>query len=165
MTDPFMRVDVSQGSRDFQPVALEPGLPLLDRSNSNGQTLRKWLGSFIAEPERNGDHVGFYVRDDEGRRIDSVFCIPVSDKDLTGELAGDFKELQRRIAAASPQSPNEQLLHRIVNEQIRQLSDEAHARDRRAALFKFRDGKNKLHLVWSPGYRRRDAEPASPLIC
>jgi len=165
MTDPFMRVDVSQTSRDFQPVALEPGLPLLDRSNSNGQTLRKWLGSFLAEPERVGDRVGFYVRDDEGRRIDSVFCVPVSDKDLAGELSNDFQELQRRISSATPQSPNEQLIHRIVGDQLRHLSDDANARDRRCTLFKFRDGKNKLHLVWSPGYRRRDTEPAAPLIC
>ncbi len=165
MTDPFMRVDLSQASRDFQPVALEPGLPLLDRSNSNGQTLRKWLGAFVAEPERVGDRATFYVRDDEGRRIDSVFCVPVSDKDLAGELAKDFRELLKRIEAAKPQSPNEQLIHRVVIEQVRSLGDEANARDRRCCLFKFRDGKNKLHLVWSPGYRRRDNEPAAPLVC
>jgi plastocyanin len=165
MTDPFMRVDVSQASRDFQPVALEPGLPMLDRSNSNGQTLRKWLGALVAEPERVGDRVGFYVRDDESRRIDSVFCVPVSDKDLAGDLSKDFKEMQRRIAAAKPESSNEQLIHRIASEQIKNLADENNARDRRWCLFKFRDGKNKLHLVWAPGYRRRDNEPAAPLVC
>ena len=165
MTDPFMRVDVSQASRDFQPVALEPGLPLLDRSNSNGQTLRKWLGALVAEPERVGDRVGYYVRDDESRRIDSVFCVPVSEKDLAGELAKEFKELQQRIVASKPQSTNEQLIHRVVSEQIRGLADENNARDRRTCLFKFRDGKNKLHLVWAPGYRRRDNEPAAPLVC
>ena len=65
MTEPFMRVDLSQNSRDFQPVAMEPGVPLLDRSNSNYQTLRKWLGAFVAEFEREraGDRVSFYVRD------------------------------------------------------------------------------------------------------
>lgn len=67
MTEPFMRVDVSQTSRDFQPVALEPGLPVLDRSNSNGQTLRKWLGAYVAEPERVADRVSFFVRNEEGR--------------------------------------------------------------------------------------------------
>lgn len=165
MTDPFMRVDVSQASRDFQPVALEPGLPMLDRSNSNGQTLRQWLGALVAEPERVGDRVGFYVRDDESRRIDSVYCVPISEKDLSGELAKDFKELQRRIESAKPKSPNEQLIHRVASEQIRNLADENNARDRRWCLFKFRDGKNKIHLVWAPGYRRRDNEPAAPLVC
>lgn len=165
MTDPFMRVDLSQASRDFQPVALEPGLPMLDRSNANGQTLRNWLGAFVAEPERIGDRVSFYVRDDESRRIDSVFCVPVAEKDLTGDLAKEFKELLRRIETAKPQSSNEQLIHKVASEQLRHLADENNARDRRLSLFKFRDGKNKLHLVWVPGFKRRDNEPAAPLIC
>ncbi len=165
MTDPFMRVDVSQTSRDFQPVALEPGLPMLDRSNSNGQTLRKWLGAYVAEPERVGDRVSFFVRNEEGRRLEEVFCVPVSDKDLTGELAKEFSELRKRIEAAKPQSSNEQLIHRVVLGQIRGLSDEAQARDRRCCLFKYRDGQKKLRMVWCPGYRRRDQESVSPLIC
>lgn len=173
MTDPFMRVDISQPSRDFHPIALEPGLPVLDRSNSNGQTIRQWLGALVAEPERKVERSGpqtresidFYVRDEEGRRIDSVFCIPVTDKDLTGELAKEFAELRRRAGAAQPQSPNEQLIHRVVNEQVQQLNDASKSRDRRCCLFKYRDGKNKLHLVWAPGYSRRDHEPAAPFIC
>lgn len=165
MTNPFMRVDISQNSRDFQPVVLEPGLPLLDRSNSNGQTLRKWLGTLVAEPERTGDRVAFYARDDESRRIDSVFCVPITEKDLAGELSKDFRELQQRIGSVKAQSATEQLIYRAVSEQIRGLADENSVRDRRICLFKFRDGRNKLHLVWAPGYRRRDNEPATPLVC
>src|SRR5712691_2547067 len=147
MTEPFMRVDVSQTSRDFQPVALEPGLPMLDRSNSNGQTLRKWLGAYVAEPERVGDRVSFFVRNEEGRRLEGIFCVPVSDKDLMGELAKEFSELKKRIEAAKPQSSNEQLIHRVVLGQIHALSDEAQARDRRCCLFKYRDGQKKLRIV------------------
>lgn len=165
MTDPFMRVDVSQASRDFQPVALEPGLPLLDRSNSNGQILRKWFGELLAEPDRVGDDVGFYVRDHESRRIDSVFCVPISEKDLAGDLSTDFKELRRRKDAAKPQTPNEQLIHRIVDEQLGNITNENNSRDRSTCLFKFRDGRNKWHLVWAPGYRRRDNEPATTQVC
>lgn len=165
MTEPFMRVDVSQKSRDFQPVALEPGLPLLDRTNSNYQTLRKWLGASVAEFEKSGDRVAFYIRDDQGHRRDRVFCLPVSEKDLTGELAKDFKELLRRIDAAKPTNANEQLLLRVAQEQIRGLAEEVQARDRRCYLFKYRDAQNKLHLVWAPGYRRRDTEPGAPLVC
>lgn len=164
MTDPFMRVDISQSSRDFQPVALEPGLPFLDRANSNCQTVRKWLGRFVADPERTGDRVSFYVLDDEARRIDSVFCVPVSDKDLAGELSKEFKELQKRCDSIKTSSAKDQLIHRSIAEQFRNISDN-NDRDRRISLFKFRDGKNKLHLVWAPGYRRRDAEPAVPLVC
>lgn len=165
MTNPFMRVDISQGSKDFQPVALEPGLPLLDRSNANGQVLRKWLGALVAEPERTGDKVAFYARDDESRRIDGVFCLPVTDKDLSGELSKDFKELQQRMQSAKAQSPTEQMIYRVASDQIRNLNSEDNERDRHSGLFKFRDGKNKLHLVWAPGYRRRDSEPSVPRVC
>lgn len=165
MTDPFMRVDLSQRSRDFQPVALEPGLPLLDKTNSNWQTLRKWLGAFVAEVERVADRVGFYVRDDDGARLNNISCFPVTDKDLSGELAKDLKELRRRMESAKPATPNEQLIHRVVVEQIKLVCDDPQAPDRHCCLLRYRGANNKWKLLWCPGYRRRDNEPASPLVC
>ncbi|MFM9966149.1 MAG: Ig domain-containing protein [Planctomycetaceae bacterium] len=165
MTDPFVRVDLSQGSRDFQSIALEPGSAFLDRSNSSFQTLRKWLGLFAAEGERTGDNVAFYVRDEQGGRPESVLCVPISEKDIAGELATEFKELRRRLEAVKPQTPQEQLIHRVLLEQFKALNNEELARDRRCFLFKYRDQQKKLHLVWCVGYRRRDNEPLTAVVC
>ena len=165
MTNPFVRVDISQNSRDFQALALEPGLPLLDRTNSNGQLLRKWLGELVAEPERTGDSVGFHVRDAESRRLDSVLCVPVLPKDLTENLSEDFDELVKRVESIRPQSTNEILLARVIGDQVRKLASESNTTDRQACLFKFRDRKSDVHLVWLPGYRRRDNAPAVALVC
>ena len=61
----FVRVDLSPEARDFRPLALEPGVPILDASNAHGQILFKWLGSLAAQPEWQGESVDFYVVDNE----------------------------------------------------------------------------------------------------
>ncbi|GDY07062.1 hypothetical protein LBMAG52_05480 [Planctomycetia bacterium] len=140
-------------------------MPLLDSSNSRYQTLRKWLGAFAAEGERTGDRVAFFVRDEDGRRLESVLCVPILEKDLAGDLAKEFKELRQRLDAIKPQTPQEQLIHRVLLEQFKALNAESQARDRRCYLFKYRDPQKKLHLVWCVGYRRRDNEPIAAVVC
>jgi uncharacterized protein YjdB len=165
MATPFMHVDLSQTSRDFQAIALEPGLPLLDRANSCYHTLRKWLGPLVAEPERHGDRIAFYVRDEAGGRLDSVLCVQASESDLSGELAKDFKDLKRRVDEAKPQTTQEQLIHRALVEQLRALLDDTQSNDRRCYLFKYKDRNQKYHLIWCVGYRRRDNQPLAAVVC
>jgi hypothetical protein len=51
----FVRVDLSDGARDFRAVAIEPGVPVLDRPGASGKILFKWLGGMVAEPEWQAD--------------------------------------------------------------------------------------------------------------
>ena len=35
MATRFVRVDISDTARDYRPIAVEPGVPMLDRSGGN----------------------------------------------------------------------------------------------------------------------------------
>ena len=96
----FVRVDLSDAARDFRPIALEPGLAVLDRSNANGRLLFKWLGGLVAEPEWDRDSVNFFVQDDQGGRLEDVVGQPASDEDLQGLLKEDFAQLRDRLEKA-----------------------------------------------------------------
>ena len=82
MAKRFLRLDLAADARDFESVALEPGLPLLDKANANFRTLRKWLGRFVAEPEWHGNSVDAYVCDEKEGRLVQVACEPVSADEL-----------------------------------------------------------------------------------
>ena len=84
MATRFVRVDLSETARDYRPIAVEPGVPMLDRSGANSRILFRWLGGMVAEPLWEGDTVGFYVRDDKGGRLEDVICQPASAQDLPG---------------------------------------------------------------------------------
>jgi hypothetical protein len=104
MAERFMRLDISAESRDFEPVTIEPGVPLLDRSNANDRILRRWLGRLIAEPEWHGDTIELFVCDEEQARLNQVQCEPATGDDLRRipELKRDLGELTDRIRAAKP---------------------------------------------------------------
>jgi len=51
MAKRFVRVDLSDAARDFRPMAIEPGLPVLDRAGANARLLFKWLGGLVVVPE------------------------------------------------------------------------------------------------------------------
>ena len=55
MATRIVRIDHSAAAHDFQPVALEPGVPLLDRTGAHYSVLRRWLGEFVAEPNWETD--------------------------------------------------------------------------------------------------------------
>ena len=103
MATRFVRIDLSTVARDFRPIAVEPGVPLLDHSNANSRILFKWLGGLVADPEWEGESVDFFVRDDHGGRLEEVVCQPASDEDLGGPLRRDLEALRDRIAKAKPE--------------------------------------------------------------
>ena len=78
MATRFVRVDLSEEARDYRPIAVEPGVPMLDRSGANSRIIFRWLGGLAAEPVWDDDLVGFYVRDDQGGRLEEVNCQPAS---------------------------------------------------------------------------------------
>ena len=165
MARPILRIDVAENSRDFQLVALEPGLPMLDQQNVNSATLFKWLGPAVAEPQWNGQSVRFFVRDTMGGRPENVECQPASEEELEGPLRGDLEQLQERINNVQPENSTEEAIYRIVRDSFEVLVSETGEEDRRYSFFKYRVNKEPWRLVWCWGYQRRDHQPAPVMIC
>lgn len=165
MAKRIFRVDLSEGARDFKPVATEPGLPMLDRANANFTILNRWLGNMAAEPVWIGeDSINVFVLGDEGR-LDKIDCVPVTKADLEGPLAADLKTLQARIKKAKPESATEQSLHRVTRQTVAQLANDLDAGGQDCFFFKYRRGKDPWKLVWCWGYQRTDQEPAIASVC
>jgi len=161
----FVRIDLSDEARDFRPVAIEPGVPMLDRSNATAGILFKWLGGLVAEPEWEAESVNFYVRDDHGGRLEQVACTPASDADLSGPLKGDLDAIKERIAKARPETSTEQAVHRVLSDSFTRLTEDEDRTDRDHYFFKYRDVQGRWRLVWCWGYQRADQQPADTMIC
>jgi len=161
----FVRVDLGDGARDFRPVAIEPGVPLLDRPGASAKILFKWLGGMAAEPEWEGDSVNFFVRDDHGGRLEEVICQPASNEDLQGLLKDDLALLGERLEKAKADSSTERTVLKAVRQQFAALVQDPQRMDRDCYFFRYRDVHGRWRLVWCPGYRRTDQEPAAPVIC
>ena len=161
----FVRVDLSDGARDFRPVAIEPGVPMLDSSNATARIMFKWLGGLVAEPEWEGESVNFYVRDDHGGRLEEVACSPASDADLSGPLKDDLNLIKERIAKARPETSTERAVHQVVSDSFAALAEDESRTDRDHYFFKYRDVQGRWRLVWCWGYQRADQQPAATVIC
>ncbi len=161
----FVRVDLSPAARDFRPVALEPGVPMLDSANANGRIVFKWLKGLAAEPEWEGESVHFYARDDQGGRLEEQVCRPAGEEDLKGPLAADLEAIGQRLAEAKAENSTERLLLEVLRRGFRELVDDEHRPDRGNYFFCYRDVLGRLRLVWCWGYQRIDQQPAPTVVC
>lgn len=165
MATRFVRIDLSNRSRDFRPVAVEPGLPLLDPGNSNARIVFRWLGGLAAEPEWEGESVNFFARDDHGGRLEDAICLPASGDDLRGCLKDDVELLRERLRQAAPETATERAVHRLLSAQFEDLVENEHRTDHDSFVFRYKDVQGRWRLVWCWGYQRVDQEPASAVIC
>jgi len=165
MATRFARVDLSDNARDFQPIALEPGLPMLDKSGTNAKILYKWLDCLVAEPEWEGDAVNFYLRDKSGGRLEAVPCWPATTKRLQGPLKADLDEIEERVRAARPKSATERLVHKGLSQALRSLKSDPNRADLGCYLFEYRDVDRNPRLVWCWGFQRVDGQDASAAVC
>ncbi|MBI5760754.1 MAG: hypothetical protein HZA46_19720 [Planctomycetales bacterium] len=165
MANLFVRVDLSNTSRDFEFMVLDAGVPLLDPRGAHFQILRKWLKGQVAEPELKGQQVGFYVRSDGGARMENVRCVPVSEADLDGPLRKEFETLVAGIQKAEAKTRDEEAVLRVAREELLSLTTQQKKRLRCSYLFKYQDLSKAWRLVWCVGYRRKDMDPSPPHIC
>ena len=165
MATPFVRVDLSDEARDFRPFALEPGVPMLDRSNANARILFRWLGGMVAEPEWEGDSVSFYVQDDRGGRLEEVVCQPASQADLKGPLKRDLETLKERIERVKPETATERAVKKMLSRSFADLVEAPQSTELDCYFFRYRDVQGRWRLVWCWGYRRGDQEPAPAVLC
>ncbi len=165
MTTRFCCIDLSRQARDFRAVAIEPGVPLLDRSGSNDRIVFRWLGGMAAEPVWEGEVVSFCARDDDGGRLTEVNVQPATAADLQGPLKAELDRLRQRLADAKPETGTERALHTSLLKSLQELVDAPGRTDLDSFFFKYRDGADNLRLVWCWGYRRIDQEPSPAVIC
>jgi len=165
MATRFVCVDLQDDARDFRPIAVEPGVPMLDRSNANNKILYRWLGGLIADPIWIGESVDFYSRDDHGGRLEEVVCQTIAPGDLDGPLKGDLDLLRSRLDKAKPETQTERSLLKITKRTLRELTEGPRRSDLDDYFFKYRDVQGRWRLVWCWGYQRLDQEPAPAVIC
>ena len=161
----FVRVDLSEEARDYRPIAVEPGVPMLDRSGGNARILFRWLGGMVAEPEWDGDLVGFYVRDDQGGRLEDVYCQPATCQDLQGPLRDDLAKLRQRLEQSRGETNTERTLRKVLMRSFQDVVDNSARNDHDSYFFKYKDVLGNWRLVWCWGYERLDQEPAAAVVC
>ena len=165
MAQRFVRVDLSDSARDFRPIALEPGVPMLDSANANGRIIHRWLGDLAGEPEMAGDSVNYFVRTNDGGRLEDVSCLPATEEDLRGPLADELKKLEERLSAVKAENSTERLLLHVLTENLEDLLHNDARSDRSNYFFKYRDVLGRLRLVWCWGFQRMDLQPAPTVLC
>ena len=165
MATRFVRVDLSETARDYRPIAVEPGVPMLDRSGANSRILFRWLGGMVAEPVWEDDTVGFYVRDDKGGRLEDVICQPASAQDLQGILRDDLAKLRQRLDQSRGETPTERTLRKVLLRTFEELVDNPARTDLDSYFFQYRDVMGNWRLIWCWGYERLDHEPAPSVVC
>ncbi|MCG8586158.1 MAG: hypothetical protein MI757_15735, partial [Pirellulales bacterium] len=166
MATRIFRVDLSDDADDFQHIALEPGLPLIDQANVNSQILFKWCGDLVAAPQLEGESVNYYVRNPEQGRLSGVTAYPATEKDLAGPLKEEVEELQRLLRKAKPETSTEQAVYATAKATLKKLTDEgASSLARQSAFYKYRHEKGPWRLVWCWGFQRKETQPAPTSIC
>ena len=123
MATRFVRIDLSDEARDYRPMAIEPGVPMLDRSNANAKILFRWVGGLAAEPVWEGDSVNFFVRDNRGGRLEEVLCQPASEHELRTMLKDELALLQDRLEKARAETPTERTFRKVLLQTFRELVD------------------------------------------
>lgn len=166
MSKPFVRVDLGDKSPDFQRIALEPGVPLLDRAQATGRLLRVWLGRLIAEPEWvDAETVQFYVTDDQARRIAVAKVRPVRVRDLSGRLKAELQAMRDRLQQAKPRGRTEEAMAALLRDRWNALIQDPKAACNEGSLYCYQDAGNRWRLVWCWGYQRRQSKPAAAVLC
>ena len=165
MATRFVRVDLSDGARDFRPLAIEPGLAMLDKGGANARILFRWIGGMAAEPVWEGECVQFYVRDDRGGRLEEVLCQPADELELRGSLKDEVARLRERLQHAHAETPSERSFHKMVLRTLEDLLGNPDRADLDSYFFRYRDAENHWRLVWCWGYQRVNQELAPAVIC
>jgi hypothetical protein len=165
MATQFLKVELAPGARDFEQAALEPGIPLLDRTGAHYRTLKKWLGRLIAEPEWRGTEVLFYVSDDKGARPHDIRCEAASVSDRTGVrgLKEDMESIKKKLQEAKPDA-KEVKLHQTLVQHFNAAVNPANPKQSEFHFFRYQD-HGTWRLVWCWGYQRKDVVPAAATIC
>ena len=144
MTDSLVRLTLS-GTSDFHPLALAPGLPMLDSKKLTYQVMLGWFNDLLAEPDLDEEGVNFHVQRG-GLRQPILERSFVTDHDLAGPLSADFERLKKALFDVHPVSPSERLIFNRLQPPIGNHD---------GFLFRVRTEVGVDRLVWCWGYQLR----------
>lgn len=143
-TETLVRISF-EGLTDFQPLALAPGLPMLDVNKLTYQVLLGWFGDVLAEPEPDHGGVAFHVQKN-GQRQTIVERRLATQEDLDGPLLTAFENLKKSLFDVRPVSPSERTIFNRLQPPIA---------NHEGFLYRVLTAGGDEQLVWCWGFQRR----------
>lgn len=143
-TETLVRIPFS-GLTDFQPLALAPGLPMLDVNKLTYQVLLGWFGDLLGEPELDDDGVAFHAQHNGHRQIMTSRALATRE-DLDGPLQSEFERLKKSLFDVRPVSPSERLIFNRLQPPIGNYD---------GFLYRVQTESGDEQLVWCWGFQRR----------
>jgi hypothetical protein len=143
-TETLVRIPFT-GLTDFQPLALAPGLPMLDVNKLTYQVLLGWFGDLLAEPELDDDGVRFHAQRNCTRQI-IVERALVTSEELHGTLQPQYEKLKNALFDVRPVSPSERLIFNRLQPPIG---------NHEGFLYRVQTESGEEQLVWCWGFQRR----------
>jgi len=153
MSEILVRIPLT-GQSDFHPLALAPGLPMLDVKKLTYQVLLGWFGDLLAEPEFDEHGVTFHVQR-SGRRKEIVERTLATEADLAGPLESDFERLKKALFDVKPVSPSERLIFNRLQPPIGNYD---------GYLYRVLTKSGSERLVWCWGFQCRNTD-ARATVC
>ena len=107
-TETLVRIPFN-GLTDFQPLALAPGLPVLDANKLTYLVLLGWFGDLLAEPGLDDEGAIFHVQKGGTRQliVERELATP---EELHGVLQPQYEKLKNAFFDVRPVSPSERLI-------------------------------------------------------
>ncbi len=143
-SETLVRIPFS-GLTDFQPLALAPGLPMLDVNKLTYQVLLGRFGDLLGEPELDNDGVMFHAQRGGSRQIIVERALATSE-DLHGELQPQYEKLKNALFDVRPVSPSERLIFNRLQPPIG---------NHEGFLYRAITESGEKQLVWCWGFQRR----------
>lgn len=143
-TETLVRIPFT-GLTDFQPLALAPGLPMLDVNKLTYQVLLGWFGDLLAEPELDDEGARFHAQRGGTRQVIVERELATSEE-LHGALQPQYEKLKNALFDVRPVSPSERLIFNRLQPPIG---------NHEGFLYRVRTESGEEQLVWCWGFQRR----------
>jgi len=143
-TETLVRIPFN-GLTDFQPLALAPGLPVLDANKLTYLVLLGWFGDLLAEPGLDDEGAIFHVQKGGSRQliVERELATP---EELRGVLQPQYEKLKNAFFDIRPVSPSERLIFNRLQPPIG---------DHEGFLYRVQTETGEEQLVWCWGFQRR----------
>ena len=166
MSEPALRVQLTEDTTGFRPVALEPGSPVVDGCGNVFQILNEWLGDLvtIAEAEWDGKTLAFHVPIAENERLVDPKCRRITGKRAKDELTETASRIAECVATIKPKTAMERLVHAwLFNSMGRpDAPNETVLEDH---FFQYEHFPGEWRLLWCWGYMRAEGKPGVARFC
>ena len=166
MSEPALRVQLTEDTTGFRPVALEPGSPVVDGCGNVFQILNEWLGDLvtIAEAEWDGKTLAFHVPISENERLVDPKCRRITGKHAKAELTETASRIAERVASVKPKTAMERLVHAWLLSSMGR-PDAPNGTVLEDHFFQYEHFPGEWRLLWCWGYMRAEGKPGVARFC